>query len=125
LNLVQTGSTDTSVEELQEGEAALDTIDGTYRFVFYIGLSMNSQDAFYSNAFVYKGKPLFIEFPVKKDDEPSDIVKRIAAIAKKYQLMVSQEKVLDITTDTTITGAGTENEVTAGTITFTGINGYQ
>lgn len=125
LNLVQTGSTETAVTELQEGETALDTIDGTYRFVFYIGLSMNSQDAFYSNAFVYKGKPLFIEFPIKKDDEPSDIVKRIAAIAKKYQLMVSQEKVLDITTDTTTTGAGTDNEVTAGTITFTGINGYQ
>ena len=120
LNLVQTGSTSTTVEELQEGETALDTIDGTYRFVFYIGLSMNSQDAFYSNDFVYKGKPLFIEFPVKKDDEPSDIVKRIAAIAKKYQLMVSQEKVLDITTDTS-----TVDTVTAGTITFTGINGYQ
>ena len=125
LNLVQTGSTSTTIEELEEEEkTALDTIDGTYRFVFYIGLSMNSQDAFYSNDFVYKGKPLFIEFPVKKDDEPSDIVKRIAAIAKKYQLMVSQEKVLDITTDTSTTGTGND-AVTAGTITFTGINGYQ
>ena len=124
LNLVQTGSTSTSVDDLQEGETALDTIDGTYRFVFYINLSMNSQDAFYSNDFVYKGKPLFIEFPIKKNDEPSDIVKRIAAIAKKYQLMVSQEKVLDITTDTSTTGSG-DNAVTAGTITFTGVNGYQ
>lgn len=121
LNLVKTGNTSGTQEE---GATDLDTIDGTYRFVFYIGLSMNSQDAFYSNDFVYKGKPLFIEFPVKKNDEPSDIVKRIAAIAKKYQLMVSQEKVLDITTDTSTTGTG-DNTVTAGTITFTGVNGYQ
>ena len=36
-----------------------DVQEGNYRIALYIGLSMNSQDAFYSNAYVYKGKPLY------------------------------------------------------------------
>ena len=49
----------------------------TARIVLYIGLSMNSQDAFYANNFVYKGKPLFIEFPVKKTDTVDLLAKRV------------------------------------------------
>jgi hypothetical protein len=41
----------------------------TARFLLYVGLSMNAQDAFYANEYVFKGKPLTIEFPVKATDD--------------------------------------------------------
>lgn len=86
--------------------------EGNYRIVLYIGLSMNSQDSFYANDFVYKGKPLFIEFPIKADDAPADVTARIKKIADKYMLFVAQEKILEVT----------PNE---GKIAFEGVNGYQ
>ena len=49
---------------------------------------MNAQDAFYANPFVYKGKPLTIEFPVKTTDDGDTLVNRIVKIAKKYLLLV-------------------------------------
>ena len=85
----------------------------TARIVLYVGLSMNNQDSFYANDFVYKGKPLFIEFPVKKTDTAALVATRAQKIAKKYLLlMMGTEKVLDVTVD-------------GGNITFTGVNGYQ
>jgi hypothetical protein len=58
----------------------------TGRIVLYIGLSMNCQDPFYANDFVYKGKPLFIEFPVKYGETADTVAKRVKAIADKYLL---------------------------------------
>lgn len=89
-----------------------DVQEGNYRIVLYIGLSMNSQDSFYANDFVYKGKPLFIEFPIKANDEAADVAKRIVKIANKYMLFMAQEKILNVS----------EEE---GKVTFEGINGYQ
>ena len=91
-----------------------------YRIALYIGLSMNSQDALYANNYVYKGKPLFIEFPVNKDETPDVIAKRVKAIADKYLLFTAQEKILDVTIETDSTENSEE-----GTVTFSGINGYQ
>lgn len=85
---------------------------GDYRIALYIGLSMNSQDSFYANAFVYKGKPFYIEFPIKASDSAADVATRIKKIADKYFLFVTQEKILDVT----------PNE---GKIAFEGVNGYQ
>lgn len=87
---------------------------GSYRIALYIGLSMNSQDAFYSTAdVIYKGKPLYIEFPVNEGDTAENVVKKIVPITKKYLLfMMGTEQILDVTTDGT-------------TVTFTGVNGYQ
>jgi len=73
---------------------------------------MNSQDAAYSNAFVYKGKPLFIEFPIKTGDTAADVAKRIVKIANKYILFTAGEKILNV--------VASESKVT-----FTAINGYQ
>lgn len=85
----------------------------TARFVLYIGLSMNDQSAFYANEFVYKGKPLFVEFSIKKDDTAEKLAKRVKTVADKYLLlMMGQEKILDISYD-------------GGNVTFTGVNGYQ
>lgn len=84
----------------------------TARVVLYVGLSMNSQDSFYANDLVYKGKPLFVEFPVKKGDDAAAIATKAAAIAKKYFLFTAQEKILDVVAEN-------------GNLTFKGVNGYQ
>ena len=97
---------------LAEGAESPTFEDGIYRIVIYIGLSMNSQDSFYTNDFVYKGKPLFIEFPVKAGDSADTIAKRVIKIANKYMLFVAQEKILDITES-------------SGNVTIKGVNGYQ
>ena len=99
-----------------EGSAetpAPENVAGNYRIVFYIGLIMNSQDAAYSNAYVYKGKPLFIEFQIKKDDEAATVIAaRIKKIVDKYLLFIAGEKLLNVT-------------VNEAEVTFTAVNGYQ
>lgn len=84
---------------------------GDYRIVLYLGLSMNSQDSFYANDFVYKGKPFYIEFPVKNGDTPGDVVERIAKIANKYTLLVAQEKILNVTTNVETEDDANEAEI--------------
>lgn len=89
-----------------------DVQEGNYRIALYIGLSMNSQDSFYANAFVYKGKPLYIEFYVKASDSAEDIATRVVKIANKYLLFTAEEKILDVTAD-------------GGKVAFEGVNGFQ
>lgn len=89
-----------------------DVQDGDYRITLYIGLSMNSQEAFYSNALIYKGKPFYIEFSIKASDTPADVTKRIKKIAERYMLLVTEERILNITDDDT-------------KIIIEGVNGYQ
>lgn len=99
--------------------------DITARIVLYIGLSMNAQDAFYANPFLYKGKPLTIEFPVKTNDGGSDITTRVAKIAKKYLLLTMGTE--QIVTVEEVATSGTEGQpgyVPAG-IKIKGVNGYQ
>ena len=91
------------------------------RIVFYIGLSMNCQDSFYANDFIYKGKPLYIEFPVKSTDTADVVAKRVKKIADKYLLFVmGTDKILNVTATTDST-SGSET----GTVTFEAVNGYQ
>jgi hypothetical protein len=82
------------------------------RIALYVQLSMNSQDSFYANDLVYKGKPFYIEFKAKSSDTPAAIANRVKAIADKYFLFVTQEKLLDVS-------------VSGTNVTFTGVNGYQ
>lgn len=89
-----------------------DVQEGNYRIIIYLGLSMNSQDSFYANDFVYKGKPLFIEFPVNASDDSTAIAKRLVKIAERYMLFTAQEKLLDVSAD-------------EGKVTFKAVNGYQ
>ena len=85
----------------------------TGRIVLYITLSMNSQDSFYANDLVYKGKPIFIEFPVKKGDSAATIAARVAKNANKYfALTVGSEKIVNVTNS-------------GDNVTITGVNGYQ
>lgn len=89
-----------------------ETQAGNYRIAIYLGLSMNSQDSFYANDFVYKGKPLYVEFPIGANDTAATVATRIKKIADKYMLFMAQEKILDISVDST-------------EVTFKGVNGYQ
>ena len=89
-----------------------DVQEGSYRIILYLGLLMNSQDSFYANDFVYKGKPLFIEFPISASDDAEAVANRIVKIANKYMLLTAQERILDVAAD-------------EGKVSFTGVNGYQ
>ena len=95
----------------------------TARIVLYVGLSMNDQDSYYANDLVYKGKPLYIEFNVKKTDTADVVAKRVKSIADKYLLLVAgTEKIFDVTYEAT---AAENDDPATGTVTFTGVNGYQ
>lgn len=89
-----------------------ETQAGNYRIAIYLGLSMNSQDSFYANDFVYKGKPLYVEFSIGANDTAAAVATRIKKIADKFMLFMAQEKILDVTVDDT-------------EVTFKGVNGYQ
>lgn len=100
------------------------TGETTGRIALYLGLSMGSQDSFYSNALVYKGKPFYVEFPVKSTDSADVVAKRVAATAKKFILFETgeKEKILDVTYEAE---AAANDDPATGTVTFTGVNGYQ
>lgn len=89
-----------------------ETQAGDYRVALYLGLSMNSQDSYYSNDFVYKGKPFYVEFNITATDTAATAAAKIKKVADKYILFMTQEKILDVTVD------GTK-------VAFTGVNGYQ
>lgn len=108
------------------------TGETTGRIALYLGLSMGSQDSFYSNALVYKGKPFYVEFPVKATDTADVVAKRVKAIADKFILFQTgeKEKILDVTySATAAVAADPVNNIDAadavGTVTFTCVNGYQ
>lgn len=108
------------------------TGETTGRIALYLGLSMGSQDSFYSNALVYKGKPFYVEFPVKATDTADVVAKRVKAIADKFILFQTgeKEKILDVTyTATAAVAADPGNNIAAadavGKVTFTCVNGYQ
>lgn len=93
----------------------------TGRIGLYIGLSMNSQDSFYANDFVYKGKPFFIEFPVKSTTTAKDVKK----IVDKYMLLMTDEKILNVVAGEDETGNDPQGDDNSEMITFEGVNGYQ
>lgn len=60
------------------------TEPGNYRIAMYVRLS-GSQNSYYSNDFVFKGKPFYVEFEVKEGDNGSKIATRVANFIKKLQ----------------------------------------
>lgn len=92
--------------------ADTDPSEATGRIALYLGLSMNSQDAFYANDLVYKGKPLYVEFPIKKGETAAALATKVKSIADKYLLFMTDEKLLTVTAKD-------------GKITIEGVNGYQ
>ena len=90
-----------------------DVYKGSYRIALYLGLVMNDQDSFYANDLVYKGKPLYIEFPINSEEETTAVtIARILKIAKKYMLLVYGKQILDFS----------DND---GKLLIKAVNGYQ
>lgn len=69
---------------------------GVFRIAMYIRLS-GSQNSYYSNDFVFKGKPLYIEFEKKEGDTSAKLATKVAAIAKKYMSMVYEKEIVKVT----------------------------
>jgi hypothetical protein len=86
-------------------------VDTTYRIAVYIRLS-GSQNSYYANDFVFKGKPFYIEFLWKAGETAANVAKKVIKVAKKYQQMVYEYQLLDITED-------------AGVVTIKGTDEYQ
>lgn len=103
--------------------STLDTSkEGVGRVALYIGLS-GSQNSYYSNDFVFKGKPFFIEFPIHTGDNAAAIAKRIVKIAKKYQNMVYEYPLVNVVAGEDNSGNGGTDD--SGTVIFKGTDEYQ
>ena len=59
-------------------------VAGIYRLKLYIRLS-GSQNSYYSNDFVFKGKPFVYEFKVKTGDTAAEVAKEIKRVIDKIQ----------------------------------------
>lgn len=97
-------------EPAQRAQVSIDmsgiTKPGVYRIALYLRLS-GSQNSYFANDFVFKGKPFFVEFYVKGDaegtvtDDAETIAKRVERIAKKYLNMVYEFPLVDVKADGT------------------------
>ena len=74
---------------------------GNYRIALYIRLS-GSNNSYYSNDMVFKGKPLYIEFLVKEGDTAENIAALIVKNAKKYLTMIYETKLLNVTNSSAV-----------------------
>lgn len=74
--------------------------EGIFRIAMYIRLS-GSMNSYYSNDFVFKGKPLYIEFTKKKGETAAEVAKKVARIAKKYLVTVYEFDVVNIKAEDT------------------------
>ena len=73
---------------------------GVFRIAMYIRLS-GSQNSYYSNDMVFKGKPLYIEFERKNGEALSEVAKKVAVIAKKYMTMVYEQEIVKVSASDT------------------------
>jgi hypothetical protein len=89
--------------EPEKGKATLDlsTLDssegGNFRIAMYIRLTMSSQNSYYSNDLVFKGKPLYVEFVWKKGQDASKVAEQVAKIVKKYFITVYEKPIVKVT----------------------------
>ncbi len=77
------------------GTAADDTTAGQYRLKIYIQLQ-GSENPYYANDLVFKGKPFFVEFMVKAGQTAATIAANIKKNADKYIAVVYEDKLLDL-----------------------------
>lgn len=90
--------------------------DGIYRIELYVRLSNGSANSYYSNDFVFKGKPFIVEFEVVSGKvknsgitDANKIAEGVAVLAKKYYAMQYEVDLLDVTGNgNTLTIAGTD-----------------
>lgn len=78
-----------------------------YRLFIYLGLTPSSQSSLYANDLQYKGKPLSIDFVW--DDNATDTVTQLWDVIKKYETMVYNKKLLNVShSGTYLTIEGTD-----------------
>jgi hypothetical protein len=77
---------------------ATPAIGEVYRLKLYIGLS-GSENSYYANDFVFKGKPFYVEAKATAASQ-ANVATAIAANAKKYMLMVYENEVVAVTAST-------------------------
>ena len=70
---------------------------GIYRIAVYIRLQ-GSNNEYYANDFVFKGKPFFIEF-TKKEGETGVLAEKVVKIAKKYMQMVYEYPLIKVSNE--------------------------
>lgn len=71
------------------------TGDRVFRIALYIKLS-GSQNSYYANNLLFKGKPFYIEFLWKVGETAANVAKKVVKNAKKYQQMVYENALLDV-----------------------------
>lgn len=92
--------------EPENGKVTLDlstlnaaTEGGTFRIAMYIRLTMRSQNSYYSNDLVFKGKPLYIEFVWKKGQDADKVAEQVVKNVKKYFLTVYEKPIVKVTNE--------------------------
>lgn len=70
--------------------------EGSYRLALYVRLE-GCQNSYYSNDFVFKGKPLYYEFPVKTGETSAQIAAKVAKLAKHLQTLFNDYKSMEVT----------------------------
>lgn len=84
---------------------------GIYRLKLYIRLS-GSQNSYYSNDFVFKGKPFVYEFKIASDSTPAtDVAKEIKRVIDKIQAFYGDKYI--------------KTEVAENKLTIHGVDEYQ
>lgn len=80
---------------------------GVYRVVLYMRLS-GSNNSYYSNDMVFKGKPLAYEFSVTEDDTASDIALNAKKAIDKMMSLYGDKYITTSVTGTKLTISGTD-----------------
>lgn len=78
---------------------ATPAIGDIYRLKLYVGLS-GSENSYYANDFVFKGKPFYVEAKATAATQ-ANVASAIAANAKKYMLMVYENEAVQVTANST------------------------
>ena len=99
------------------------TTDTVGRIALYIRLS-GSNNSYYSNDFVFKGKPFYIEFPIKAGEAADVLATKIVKIAKKYQSTIYEEPLLNVYAGTK-TGTVDTTAANNTALVIEGIDEYQ
>ena len=74
------------------------TEPGVYRIALYIRLQ-GSQNEYYANDYVFKGKPFFIEFEKTASTGTVTLAEKVVKIAKKYMQMVYEFPLINVTNE--------------------------
>lgn len=97
--------------ELAQKTVTMKNTAGAYRLKIYVSL-VGSENSYYANDFVYKGKPFYIEFSVSDGEAATAVATKVEKVAKKYQLLTCDTELLKV-------------KASGSTVTVTATDEYQ